>query len=69
MVSVAAVGSLDIRRSAYAAGSDVIKIGMIGCGGRNAGAAVQALEDSDLSARRAGDVECVTVGRGHEGGG
>ena len=36
--SVAAVGavagSLSVARSAYAAGSDEIKIGLIGCGGR-----------------------------------
>jgi predicted dehydrogenase len=41
--SAAAVGALDLSRSAFAAGSDVIKVGMIGCGGRNAGAAAQAL--------------------------
>lgn len=33
----------DVERSANVAGSDVIKVGMIGCGGRNGGAAVQAL--------------------------
>ena len=32
--------------SAYAGGSDQIKIGLIGCGGRGAGAAVQALKAS-----------------------
>jgi myo-inositol 2-dehydrogenase / D-chiro-inositol 1-dehydrogenase len=41
--SVAAVGTLDLSRSAHAAGSDIIKVGMIGCGGRNSGAAAQAL--------------------------
>lgn len=41
--SAAAVGTLELSRSAYAAGSDTLKVGMIGCGGRNAGAAVQAL--------------------------
>jgi predicted dehydrogenase len=41
--SAAALGTLDLSRSAYAAGSDILKVGMIGCGGRNAGAAVQAL--------------------------
>lgn len=39
----AALGGLDLSRAAHAAGSDVIRVGMIGCGGRNAGAAVQAL--------------------------
>ena len=41
--SAAAVGTLDLSRSAHAAGSDIIKVGMIGCGGRNSGAAGQAL--------------------------
>lgn len=41
--SAAAVGTLELSRSAYAAGPDTLKVGMIGCGGRNAGAAVQAL--------------------------
>ncbi len=41
--SVAAMTTLDLSRSAHAAGSDIIKVGMIGCGGRNSGAAVQAL--------------------------
>jgi len=41
--SAAAVGSLELSRSAWAAGSDTLRVGMIGCGGRNSGAAVQAL--------------------------
>jgi myo-inositol 2-dehydrogenase / D-chiro-inositol 1-dehydrogenase len=41
--SVMALGPLDIARTAHAAGSDVLRVGMIGCGGRNSGAAVQAL--------------------------
>jgi len=36
-------GSLGLARSAHAAGSDVIKIALIGCGGRGAGAAFNAL--------------------------
>jgi predicted dehydrogenase len=32
-----------IERAAHPGGSDVLKVGMIGCGGRNAGAAAQAL--------------------------
>lgn len=39
----AAVGVLGVERSAHAAGGDTIKIGMIGCGGRCAGAAVNAM--------------------------
>ncbi|HVV98761.1 MAG TPA: Gfo/Idh/MocA family oxidoreductase [Planctomycetaceae bacterium] len=35
--------SLSVEKSVYAAGSDVLKIGLIGCGGRGTGAALQAL--------------------------
>ena len=45
-----ALGSLNLARTAHAAGSDTIKVGMIGCGGRNAGAIVQALT-ADKGAR------------------
>jgi predicted dehydrogenase len=48
--SAAALGSLELSRSAYAAGSDVLRVGMIGCGGRNSGAAVEALT-ADKGAR------------------
>jgi predicted dehydrogenase len=41
--TVTALGSLDVSTHAHAAGSDVIKVGMIGCGGRNTGAGAQAL--------------------------
>ncbi len=37
------MGGLGIERSAYAAGDDLIKIALIGCGGRGTGAASQAL--------------------------
>jgi predicted dehydrogenase len=36
--------SLTVPRSAHAAGSDVIRIGLVGCGGRGTGAAAQALQ-------------------------
>jgi predicted dehydrogenase len=36
-------GSLAIGRSAHAAGSDTLKVGLIGCGGRGSGAAKNAL--------------------------
>lgn len=42
-VVASSLGTLDMGRYAHAAGSDVIKVGMIGCGGRNAGAVAQAL--------------------------
>src|SRR5436853_1368010 len=38
-----ALGGLSIERSAHAAGSDEIKLALIGCGGRGSGAANQAL--------------------------
>lgn len=39
----AAVAGLSIARSAHAAGSDALRLGMIGCGGRCTGAAAQSL--------------------------
>jgi predicted dehydrogenase len=45
-------GALDVSRSVFAAGSDIIRVGVIGCGGRNAGAAAQALT-ADSGARLA----------------
>ena len=35
--------TLDIARSAHASVDDTIRVGLIGCGGRGSGAAVQAL--------------------------
>src|SRR5438132_8900943 len=37
------LGGLSVERSAFAAGSDTLKIALIGCGGRGSGAADQAL--------------------------
>lgn len=39
----AAAATLSIQRGAHAAGSDIIKVGLIGCGGRGSGAAVNAI--------------------------
>jgi len=39
-------GGLNVGRVAHAYGSDLIKVGLIGCGGRGTGAAVQALNTS-----------------------
>ena len=36
-------GGLSLSRSAYAAGNDLLKVGLIGCGGRGTGAAANAL--------------------------
>jgi myo-inositol 2-dehydrogenase / D-chiro-inositol 1-dehydrogenase len=43
LASTAAGASLVIGRSAHAAGNDTLKLGLIGCGGRGAGAAADAL--------------------------
>jgi predicted dehydrogenase len=40
---VAAASELSLARSAHAAGSDQLRVGLVGCGGRGTGAAVQAL--------------------------
>jgi hypothetical protein len=48
--AVVTVAGLDIARTAHAAGSDIIKVGLIGCGGRGAGAAFNALH-ADPGAR------------------
>ena len=41
--AAAATTTLGLARSAHAAGSDVIRVGLVGCGGRGAGAAAQAM--------------------------
>jgi predicted dehydrogenase len=41
--SAAVSGALGIGNSLYAAGSNIIRVGMVGCGGRCTGAAAQAL--------------------------
>ncbi len=41
--SAAAYGAMSLARNVHAAGSDVIKIGLIGCGGRGSGAAANAM--------------------------
>jgi myo-inositol 2-dehydrogenase / D-chiro-inositol 1-dehydrogenase len=38
------LASLDLARFAHAAGSDQLRVGLIGCGGRNTGAGAQALK-------------------------
>jgi myo-inositol 2-dehydrogenase/D-chiro-inositol 1-dehydrogenase len=48
--AVAALGALDISRCAHAQGSDILRLGLIGCGGRNSGAGLQALQ-ADKGAR------------------
>ncbi len=42
-LAASAAASLDTSRTAHAAGSDLIKIGLVGCGGRGTGATAEAL--------------------------
>ncbi|MHC4948712.1 MAG: Gfo/Idh/MocA family protein [Planctomycetota bacterium] len=44
--TAAAIGTLAVTRGAWAAGDDVLRVGVIGCGGRGTGAALNALEAS-----------------------
>ena len=43
-VGAAAVSTLSIARSAHAAGSDILRLGLVGCGGRGNGALANAME-------------------------
>jgi predicted dehydrogenase len=49
-VAAASIAGLDLARFAHAAGSDALRVGMIGCGGRNSGAGAEALH-ADKGAR------------------
>ncbi|MCE9604795.1 MAG: Gfo/Idh/MocA family oxidoreductase [Planctomycetia bacterium] len=57
IVAAGAIASeLSIARSAHAAGSDVLKVGLVGCGGRGTGAAAQALKaDKNVKLVAVGD--------------
>ena len=50
LLGSALAAGLPIARSVHAAGSDILQVGLIGCGGRGAGAAVNAL-NADPHAR------------------
>jgi len=54
-VGALATPKLSLAKSAYAGGSDTVKIGLVGCGGRGAGAAIQAMNTTS------GNVELVAV--------
>ncbi len=54
-VGAAALGAAAIVNNAYAAGSDEIKVGLIGCGGRGTGAAENCIQSSK-------NVKVVTLG-------
>jgi len=43
LASTAMTGALGFQHRLFAAGSDTLRVGMIGCGGRNTGAAAQAM--------------------------
>src|SRR5689334_8988194 len=43
LAGAALLGTLPIERSVHAAGNDLLKIALVGCGGRGSGAADQAL--------------------------
>ncbi len=51
-----AAPKLTLAKSAHVAGSDTVKIGLVGCGGRGAGAAIQAMNTTS------GNVELVAMG-------
>lgn len=55
LAGTVAAGSIRLERSAHAAGSGMIKIGLIGCGGRGSGAAVNAMNAGD-------DIKLVAMG-------
>src|SRR5689334_19167772 len=52
----AMAGTLPVARAAHPYGSDVIKIGLVGCGGRGGGAAEQAMNTTG------GEVRLVAMG-------
>lgn len=48
--AAAAATAIDVARGAHAAGSDILRVGLVGCGGRGRGAALNAL-NADPHAR------------------
>ena len=52
----AVASSLSIANSAHAFGSDIIKIGLVGCGGRGSGAAQQAMDTGNVHLTAMGDI-------------
>ena len=49
--SAVSLAGLGVAARAHAAGSDTIRVGLIGCGGRGAGAATQILQCGDTSVK------------------
>ena len=58
-LGASAVAHLSLNSGAYASGDDTIKVGLVGCGGRGTGAAMQALSTN-------GNVKLVAVGDAFE---
>ena len=57
MVGGSLTATLGAARMAHAAGDDVLKVGLIGCGGRGNGAAVNAMNaDPNVKLTAMGDV-------------
>lgn len=55
--SSAALGTLSLSRAAHSGGDDLLRVGLIGCGGRGSGAASQALRaDKNVRLVALGDV-------------
>src|SRR5258706_14882264 len=46
LAGAALAGALSVERGGHAAGSDLLKVALVGCGGRGSGAADQALSTS-----------------------
>src|SRR5688572_15701465 len=51
-----AAGQVQVARGAHAFGSDTIKVGLVGCGGRGTGAMIQAMNTTG------GDVKVIAMG-------
>src|SRR4029079_9861609 len=54
--SAIAASQVQVARGAHAFGSDTIKLGLVGCGGRGTGAAIQAMNTSG------GEVKLMAMG-------
>ena len=67
VVSGSLLGSLALNAGAYAAGRDVLRIGLVGCGGRGTGAAEQALAaDPNIHLVAMGDAFADRIESAHD---
>lgn len=67
LAAATTVAPLVIQRSAHAAGSDILKVGLIGCGGRGSGAAVNAMNAGNHLAMGPPSTQTQHVRRGASG--